>query len=245
MNPTGPDSWPQVGTVTRLHVPITVGNDIRTHADLDTCAEVDLVSVDFVKEHRLNRAKFNPPLIQAVGGKSVSTYGVWNVPLTICDSRGTEKVLNRPYVAVDRDPRLEGSPVLLSNTTLVGQKIVLVPWKGYWWFETAKPSMEILTASRFAKACKNRANVFAVLKVSEDELVLPDEGGDEGVSNPNRIPPEFKDFEHVFEVQNSKIMPPRKETDHEIGLEEGGIPPHGPIYPLSQAELKVLREYLD
>jgi transposase InsO family protein len=105
--------------------------------------------------------------------------------------------------------------------------------------------MEVLTPSRFAKACKNRASVFAVLKVPEDELVLPDEDEPENSSNPDRIPPELQDYAPVFEVQNSKIMPPRKETDHEIGLEEGSVPPHGPIYPLSQAELKVLREYLD
>jgi hypothetical protein len=40
-------------------------------------------------------------------GKKVPTYGVWNVPIIIRDSRGTEKQMTLPCIAVDRDPRKE------------------------------------------------------------------------------------------------------------------------------------------
>ena len=40
-------------------------------------------------------------------------------------------------------------------------------------------------------------------------------------------------------------MPPNREgIDLAIEIQEGREPPYGPLYPLSQAELEALREYL-
>lgn len=123
-------------------------------------------------------------------------------------------------------------------------RIVLVPWRKQWWFEHKKETIEWLEPHQFAKACKNQAHVFAVVKTPE-EVWLPPEEEEESTANQDRIPPELSAFQDVFEAQNSKIMPPRKETDHSIDLKEDASPPYGPIYPLSQAELAELRKYLD
>jgi hypothetical protein len=42
-----------VGTAIRFYAPIVVRDTIETHADLDSCAEYDLVSHDFVKSLHL------------------------------------------------------------------------------------------------------------------------------------------------------------------------------------------------
>lgn len=238
------DSWPQVGTVVRLHVPIRVRTDIETHADIDTCAEVDLVSYEFVQKYHFDQAKYNAPLLEVVGRQGAPTYGVWTIPITVYDSRGTKREFSRPCVAVDRDPRLSGSPVLLSNTTIQEMRIVLAPWRKQWWFEYKKETMEWLEPHQFAKACRNQARVFAVVKTPE-EVWLPPEEEEELTASRDRVPPELTAFRDVFEAQNSRIMPPRKETDHSIELKEDASPPYGPIYPLSQAELAELRKYLD
>jgi hypothetical protein len=52
-----------VETRVRFHIPITVRNTLETHADLDTGAECDLVSYDFVKKYKFNQAKLTEPLI--------------------------------------------------------------------------------------------------------------------------------------------------------------------------------------
>ena len=40
-------------------------------------------------------------------------------------------------------------------------------------------------------------------------------------------------------------MPPRREFDHQIHLENDQAPPHSHIYPLSGTELGLLREFID
>ena len=46
-------------------------------------------------------------------------------------------------------------------------------------------------------------------------------------------------------MEKAATLPPHdEEWEHQIELEEGAIPPYGPIYPHSEEELQVLREYL-
>ncbi|KAH0603992.1 uncharacterized protein H6S33_007023 [Morchella sextelata] len=60
------------------------------------------------------------------------------------------------------------------------------------------------------------------------------------------VPKEFHHRLHMFKEYDASILPPHRPShDIEIVLEEGKRPPYGPIYGLSQIELKALREYLD
>ncbi|KAH0610200.1 uncharacterized protein H6S33_011727 [Morchella sextelata] len=60
------------------------------------------------------------------------------------------------------------------------------------------------------------------------------------------VPKEFHHRLHMFKEYDASILPPHRSShDIEIVLEEGKRPPYGPIYGLSQIELKALREYLD
>ena len=52
--------------------------------------------------------------------------------------------------------------------------------------------------------------------------------------------PEYKDYRDIFSSEMAKSLPLHSEHDHRIELEEGKIPPSGPIYPLSRRELDVL-----
>jgi hypothetical protein len=57
------------------------------------------------------------------------------------------------------------------------------------------------------------------------------------------LPPEYREYEDVFSEEAASQLPARGQLEHAIEL-EGGKPPYGPIYSLSEKELKVLREYL-
>ena len=48
----------------------------------------------------------------------------------------------------------------------------------------------------------------------------------------------------VFSTEKAGLLPAHKASDHAIDL-DGKDPPYGPLYNLSNTELKVLREYLD
>ena len=49
----------------------------------------------------------------------------------------------------------------------------------------------------------------------------------------------------MFSREEAKNMPPHREFDHEIHLENDQTPPHSHIYPLSGTELGLLRKFLD
>ena len=61
-----------------------------------------------------------------------------------------------------------------------------------------------------------------------------------------KIPECYKDLVDVFSKNESQSLPPhRGHLDHHIPLEDGAKPVFGPIYNLSELELKVLKEYVE
>lgn len=59
------------------------------------------------------------------------------------------------------------------------------------------------------------------------------------------IPTEYIDFTDVFSDEDADKLPPHSVDEHCIPTEDGKQPPFGPIYSLSQAELEVLRAYIE
>lgn len=232
-----------MGTRIRFHIPITVRNNLETHADLDSCAEVDLVSYDFVKKYKFQQAKLTEPLIYAINRRDTPTYGVWTIPIEATDSRGITRRFTRACVAIDRDPHLTGSPVLLSMTTIHDHDIHIAGRSRQWWFESK--ALEILKPKRFAKAARTHAHAFAVVRLPEEVWLPVDRNDTEEPTDLHHLPPEVASFHDFFSSKNSKILPSSNAYDHAIDLVPGAHVPYGPIYPLSQKELQVLRQYID
>lgn len=61
----------------------------------------------------------------------------------------------------------------------------------------------------------------------------------------NLVPRQYHKYISVFEAKQADKLPPRRTWDHAIEIEDGKEPPWGPIYALSETELKALKEYLD
>ena len=63
---------------------------------------------------------------------------------------------------------------------------------------------------------------------------------------PTQVPLEYSEYADVFERRNAeKLLPHCPNVDHEIPLIDGVKPTYGPIYNLSELELKTLKEYID
>ena len=62
---------------------------------------------------------------------------------------------------------------------------------------------------------------------------------------PSHIPEVYSDFADVFSGRNADKLPPRQSYDHVIELEPNTVPPYSPIYKQSEAELKVVKEFID
>ncbi len=78
---------------------------------------------------------------------------------------------------------------------------------------------------------------FQVTQVQLDTL-------DESLEEPS-IPKTYRDLENVFSPSNANSLPKHWDEDHAIELEPGKTPPLGPIYNLSEYQLKTLHEYIN
>jgi hypothetical protein len=58
------------------------------------------------------------------------------------------------------------------------------------------------------------------------------------------VPPEYHEFADVFSKEEASKLPPHREYDHRIPLQDDASPPFGPLYRLSPAEEEVLRKYI-
>ena len=153
LGPTDPTPYLAVGTTTRLHTIAWLKDSVETRVDFDSGAEVDCVSIEFVKTHQLEREKLTTPALKVAGDLGIHNYGAFRVPLIFHDSRGATRSITRPCVAINRDPA-SNSPVLLSMTTLIDHRIHLIPWKNEWWFESI--TFDVCSPHQFAKACRNK-----------------------------------------------------------------------------------------
>ena len=59
-----------------------------------------------------------------------------------------------------------------------------------------------------------------------------------------QVPPQFRQFMGIMSKEAADSLPEHRQYDYKIDLKEGSTPPWGPIYPLSETELKALREWL-
>ncbi|KJZ69408.1 hypothetical protein HIM_11204 [Hirsutella minnesotensis 3608] len=59
-----------------------------------------------------------------------------------------------------------------------------------------------------------------------------------------KVPHHYHEFLKVFDQSEADKLPPHRGCDHEIQLQPGTTPPHGPLYGMSEDELVVLRKFL-
>jgi hypothetical protein len=89
---------------------------------------------------------------------------------------------------------------------------------------------------------KDEDTIISVMSLEQqspmDASALPEE-----IKNP-ALPKEFNEFSDIFSKWLADTLPPLTKYNHTIPLEEGTKPPFGPIYALSETELKALDIYL-
>jgi len=59
-----------------------------------------------------------------------------------------------------------------------------------------------------------------------------------------RVPMEFRQYLGIMGKEAADALPIHRPYDCKIDLQEGSTTPWGPIYPLSEEELRTLREWL-
>ncbi|RXK39407.1 hypothetical protein M231_03360, partial [Tremella mesenterica] len=110
----------------------------------------------------------------------------------------------------------------------------------------APPKVSLVSAAAFRTLLKSAA-AYGITTTSQVSGLIdppPAEDNDENIPDINTlkstIPQEFHDYLEVFNKSNSDKLPEHGPHDHAIPLEGDAQPKFGPIYSLSEVELKAL-----
>ena len=126
-------------------------------------------------------------------------------------------------------------------------------WRSYITAE-ALPStkwVELIDKNEFAKAALDKNSETFVVHVASLSLVpgiYPDSKAQIAslLTEEVKIPDEYSDFTDVFSEEKALVLPERTEfNEHAIDLEDGKLPPYGPIYSLGPVELETLKTYIE
>ena len=117
----------------------------------------------------------------------------------------------------------------------------------------APPSISLVNAAAFARACKLPGSSSFTLNlraaapsVSGRAAALADDDNDDELPpDPSIVPEPYRDFIDVFSKRKADKLPQHRPYDLKIDLDDGETPPHGPIYSLSALETEALRVYID
>lgn len=203
---------------------------------VDTGASLNLVSEDWVRDHALIGTDARATSVKLADGSLVKasstlanpalSIGVYtgNPELRIAPLKGYEVILGMPWLhEVNATIDIRRRAV---SVDLAGQKHRL---KGSCCSES---ELQILLA------CKDQTTLPTLNRVDElEELDL------------SQVPPELhqviQDHRSVFRNELPPELPPKREFDHRIELEDGARPTMGPIYPMSLKENDEIKTQVD
>jgi hypothetical protein len=109
---------------------------------------------------------------------------------------------------------------------------------------SSAPLISLVSAEAFMRSMQSEgAQCFSILAY---EPLKPD-SPDKLKFNPDLkdVPEVYHEFADVFSRQKSNTLLPHWNCDLKINIDEGAKIPAGPIYPLSEFELKTLQEFID
>src|SRR5262249_28134246 len=110
---------------------------------------------------------------------------------------------------------------------------------------TCAPHVSLVSASAFQRSIKQgQLFCLSLTEAEEPEDPQPQTTTPSGQDSVPRTPQDSLDFADVFSKNPASALPPHRPHDHQIPLQPGTTPPFGPLYSLSEVELKALDEYI-
>jgi hypothetical protein len=99
----------------------------------------------------------------------------------------------------------------------------------------------LIGATPLARLARRHGHELFAITAADIEKALAPKKHTDPVT---KVPAEYHQYLEVFSQPASDQLPGHRSYDHKIVLEKGKEPPYGPLYGMSQNELKVLRKYL-
>ena len=107
------------------------------------------------------------------------------------------------------------------------------------------PHVSLVNAVAFAHACKLEGSVKYQLQLRPSGEVKGWLSSTSPALDLSSVPPEYCDYADVFSKAKASELPPHRDYDLKINLEEGTSPPLGTLYLLSLVELSALQTFID
>jgi hypothetical protein len=109
---------------------------------------------------------------------------------------------------------------------------------------SSAPLISLVSVEAFMRSMQSEgAQCFSILA----HKPLKPDSSDKPKFNPDSkdVPEVYHEFADVFSRQKADTLLPHRDCNLKINIDEGVKVPAGPIYPLSEFELKTLREFID
>ena len=207
---------------------------IDTYAMIDSGATHSFVDSSFVTSNNIPLIEKSEPVeIFVIDGRPSSAGAITHQTKTM-----TLRI-NNHYENID------------FSVTKLGKYPVIL---GISWLEKHDPHItwtckSIDFHSEFCKKnCNRHIEIsdidFKIENKNQDDFMLYSVSTDNDKETP-QIPVEYSEYLDVFSEKASEQLPPHRNYDHKIVLHTNTQPPFGPIYSLSELELKALRDYIN
>lgn len=198
----------------------------KARALIDSGAEMNLVSQLFVKGAGWQLRPDSALPARSIDGSTIRIYGTLHITTNVTDRDAKSCKQQDKYVSTD----IPDYDIVLGTPWLRARNPD-IDWERRTWAYAGRISQpEPLKAGAFFRAATKTERLYFVRYVATAGEDVPE------------LPPEYEEFRDVFSEDAANTLPPRGRPEHAIELT--GDPPYGPIYNLSEKELKVLREYL-
>ncbi len=236
----------------RIIIAITIvdalGNPRVGRALIDSGSEGNCIRQSLAVECGLEATAEPTGGLATLEGRDIWTYGVHNFYLTATDSEGRTKTDQHQLVACDfvgLDVNLIfGYPWLVATNPLVRFRA------GLWRYTPRNAMVEVLTPEEFFRQTKGSQIHCLVLQPPNTGRLKGKKrllAGlvKEGEKGTIRVPDDHQDYADVFDNKGAGLLPEHHPMEHRIEISPNQEPPWSLLYPLSEPELKALREYLN
>jgi len=107
------------------------------------------------------------------------------------------------------------------------------------------PHISLINAAAFVRACKLEGSTKYQLQLRPSDTAKARSSSASTPPDLDIVPPEYRDYADVFSKAKASELPPHRDYNLKIDLEEGTSPPLGTLYSLSPVELSTLRTFID
>jgi hypothetical protein len=121
----------------------------------------------------------------------------------------------------------------------------IINWKNANWIDPLNnQGVKLIRSKKELRKMVREAKVALILTEPSAAQPTPNNKVDD-TSKQNAFPSEYENYANVFSTEQAGLLPSHYDLEYRIELENGKMPPFGPIYAFAKKEQQKLRKYLE